>query len=145
MSIYIQSVGKSDGAGTRSRPDRDARHDFRYARDGFVSLRAFAEGSNSVLRETSIRIVSDNFKFLCDAVEDDARRAAQDPKPMVFCPPLATFGNDKTATENDITEGFTVTVECDENQTPRASNLKLFLVRRPQSFEVAASGTMATG
>ena len=93
---------------------------FRHAQAGFVSLRAFAEGSNYVFRKTPIRIISNNLKFLCDAVDDDARRAAQNPKPIVFCPPLATFGNDKTAAEEDITEGFTVTVECDESPRRRA-------------------------
>ena len=83
---------------------------FRHAQTGFVSLRAFVEGSNDIFRRTPIKIVKNNLKFLCDAAEDDARRAAQDPKPVVFCPPLATFGNTKSAAEDDIVEGLTITV-----------------------------------
>src|SRR5262249_10549919 len=97
-------------------PDRDqieifVNAIFRHAQTGFVSLRAFVEGSNNIFRRTPIKIVRNNLKFLCDAAEDDARRAAQDPKLVVFCPPLATFNNNKTATEDDIAEGLTISVE----------------------------------
>ena len=40
---------------------------FRHAQDGFVSLRAFVEGSNDVFRKTPIKVVRNNLKFLCDA------------------------------------------------------------------------------
>jgi Virulence-associated protein E-like domain len=111
---------------------------FRHARAGFVSLRAIVEGSNDVFRNTSIRIVSNNLNFLCDAVEDDARRAAQYPKPVVFCPPLACFGDDKSAAENNIVEGFTITVECDEN--PEAARAKLEAILGSATTVVRSGG-----
>ena len=105
---------------------------FRHAKARYISLRAFVEGSNDVFRNTTIRVVSNNLKFLCDAVEDDPRRAAQYPKPVVFCPPLATFANSKTATQQDITEGFTVTVECDECPQAARTKLETISARRPR-------------
>jgi hypothetical protein len=116
---------------------------FRHAQRGFVSLRAFIEGSNDVFRRTPIRIVQNNLKFLCDAVEDDARRAAQDPRPVVFCPPLASFDNDRNAAENDIVEGFTITVECDEN--PEAARTKLETILGPATIVVRSGGIWSDG
>jgi hypothetical protein len=129
-------------------PDRDqieifVNAIFRHAQTGFVSLRAFIEGSNDVFRKTSIRIISNNLKFLCDAVEDDARRAAQYPKPVVFCPPLATFGNNESATEKDIAEGFTITVECDEN--PEAARAKLETILGPATTVIRSGGVWNDG
>jgi hypothetical protein len=129
-------------------PDRDqieifVNAIFRHAQTGFVSLRAFIEGSNDVFRKTSIRVVSNNLKFLCDAVEDDARRAAQHPKPVVFCPPLATFDSDKSATEKDIAEGFTITVECDEN--PEAARAKLETILGPATTVIRSGGVWSDG
>ena len=116
---------------------------FRHAQAGFVSLRAFVEGSNDVFRKTPIRIISNNLKFLCDAVEDDARRAAQYPKPVVFAPPLATFGNDKSAAEKDIAEGFTITVECDER--PDAARAKLETILGPATTVIRSGGVWNDG
>src|SRR5215831_6399734 len=116
---------------------------FRHAQNGFVSLRAFVEGSNDVFRRTPIKIVRNNLKFLCDAAEDDARRAALNPKPVVFCPPLATFGNDKTAAEDDIVEGLTITVECDEN--PEAARAKLEAILGPATVVVRSGGVWSNG
>ena len=59
------------------------------------------------------------------------------------CPPLATFGNDKTAAENDITEGFTVTVECDEN--PDAARVKLEAILGPATTVVRSGGVWNDG
>ena len=65
------------------------------------------------------------------------------PKPIVFCPPLATFGNDKTATEQDITEGFTVTVECDE--CPEAARVKLEAILGPATTVIRSGGVWNDG
>lgn len=129
-------------------PDRDqieifVNAIFRHAQAGFVSLRAFVEGSNDIFRKTPIRIVSNNLGFLCNAVEDDARRAAQDPKPVVFCPPLATFGNNDSATEKDITEGLAITVECDES--PESARTKLEAILGPATTVVRSGGIWNDG
>jgi hypothetical protein len=129
-------------------PDRDqieifVNAIFRHAQGGFVQLRAFVEGSNHIFRKTPIRIVSNNLKFLCDGVVDDARRAAQNPKPVVFCPPLASFGDNKTAAEEDIIEGFTVTVECDER--PNAAREKLETILGPATTVIRSGGVWNDG
>ena len=116
---------------------------FRHAQAGFVSLRAFVEGTDHTFRLTPIRIVANNLKFLCDAAEDDARRAAQNPKRVVFCPPLATFGDKKSATEQDITEGFTITVECDE--CPQAARAKLETILGPATTVIRSGGVWNDG
>src|SRR5215831_14902326 len=116
---------------------------FRHAQNGFVSLRAFVEGSNDVFRKTPIKIVKNNLKFLCDAAEDDARRAALNPKPVVFAPPLATFNNDKTAAEDDIAEGLTITVECDAD--PEAARAKLEAILGPATAVVRSGGVWSNG
>jgi hypothetical protein len=129
-------------------PDRDeievfVNAIFRHAQTGFVSLRAFVEGSNDVFRKTPIRIIKNNLKFLCDAALDDARRAAQDPRAIVFCPPLACFRNANSAAEDDIVEGLTITVECDAN--PEAARAKLEAILGPATAVVRSGGVWSNG
>ena len=72
---------------------------FRYAgKQGFVSVRAFHEdrGAKAVFRISPTPLTG-GLKFLVDVAEDDARRAANDPRPVVFCPPIATFCNGRSA------------------------------------------------
>jgi hypothetical protein len=130
-----------DGAQTTLEPDRaeieifvDAI--FRHARKGFVSLRAFYESENKLFRISSAP--AGNFKYLCDVAEDDARRAAQYPKAVVFCPPLATFSNRDNAREEDIVEGLTLSVECDEN--PAAARAALEPLLGPVTVMVRSGG-----
>jgi hypothetical protein len=66
-------------------------------------------------------------KFLIEAAEDDARRAANAPKSVVFCPPLATFTNKERAREQDIAEGFALSVECDQRPREAAAILERLL------------------
>src|SRR5262249_55682638 len=116
---------------------------FRHAQTGFVSLRAFVEGSNNIFRRTPIKVIKNNLRFLVDAAEDDSRRAALNPKPVVFAPPLATFGNDKTAAEDDIVEGLTITVECDAD--PQAARAKLEAILGPATVVVRSGGVWSNG
>ena len=111
---------------------------FRHASTGFISLRAFYEGEDKSFRISSVPVIAGNFKFLCDAVEDDARRAAQYPKAVVFCPPLATFSSKDNAREADIAEGLTLSVECDEN--PEAARAKLEPLLGPVTVVVRSGG-----
>ena len=88
---------------------------FRYAPDNsFVSLRAFYH-DNKIFRITPVRLNGNGFRYLCEAAEDDARRAAQAPKPVVFCPPIATFSNSKRAREEDLAAGLALSVELDQH------------------------------
>src|SRR5262249_27578273 len=116
---------------------------FRHAQTGFVSLRAFVEGSNDVFRRTPIKIIRNNLKFLCDSSEDTARPAALNHTPVMFAPTLATFNNDKTATEDDIAEGLTITVECDED--PEAARAKLEAILGPATVVVRSGGVWSNG
>src|SRR5262249_21642075 len=61
--------------------------------------------------------------FLIDAALDDARRAATCPKPVVFCPPIATFVPTGKAREQDLLEAPALSVELD--QQPRVALEKL--------------------
>ena len=87
---------------------------FRYVgKEGFVSVRAFYEdGTTKPFRITPTSLAG-GLRFLVDVAEDDARRAANSPKPVVFCPPLAVFGGKERATEKDLLAGPTLSVECD--------------------------------
>ena len=125
-------------------PDRDqieifVHAIFRHAKAGVVSLRSFYEGEDKVFRIESVPTNATNFhKYLCDVAEDIAHRAAQDPKPVVFCPPLCTFQNKKGAGEADLAEGYTLSVECDEN--PEAARAKLEPLLGPVTVAVRSGG-----
>jgi putative DNA primase/helicase len=85
---------------------------------GYVSLRSFYENENQSFRIQPIAM-SGGLKFLADAAEDEARRAAQFPKPIVFCPPIATLSVKERAREKDLAEGLALSVELDK--APRAA------------------------
>jgi len=93
-----------------------------------------------VFRISTVEIakLGGNLKFLIDVAEDDARRAAQDPKPIVFCPPLATFREKQGAAEADLVEGLTLSVECDEN--PAAARATLEPLLGPVTIAVRSGG-----
>ena len=101
---------------------------FRYAKQGFVSVRAFYEdgGAKAVFRISATPLTG-GLKFLIDVAEDDARRAANDPRPVVFCPPIATFCDGRRATARDIVEGLALTVECDEHPQEARARLERIL------------------
>ena len=125
-------------------PDRDqlevfAEALFRYAgQQGFVSLRAFYEDDAGKPFRISPTPLAGGFKFLIDVAEDVARRAANDPKPVVFCPPLATFSNGRRATEDDVAEGLVLSVECDAH--PQEACAKLEQILGPASIVVRSGG-----
>jgi hypothetical protein len=79
-------------------PDRDQIEQFvnaifRHAgSQGFVAVRSFLEGNDKPFRLSGTALTG-GLRFLIDVAEVDARRAAQHPQPVVFCPPLAIFSN----------------------------------------------------
>ena len=96
---------------------------FRHAaRQGFVAVRSFFEDNDSRPARLSSAGLTADLRFLIDVAEDDARRAAQHPRPVVFAPPLATFADKDRARESDIVEGLALSVECD--QRPREARLR---------------------
>ena len=117
---------------------------FRHAGDkGFVTVRSFYEGADQTLpiqyRKPFGRVAS----FSSTYAEDDARRAAQNPKPVVFCPPLAVFGNKDHAREQDLLEGLALSVELDEH--PRRGAHDAGKPARPSNRCRPSGGTWVNG
>jgi hypothetical protein len=105
--------------------------------DGFVSLRAFPEGGTKAFRITPISLKG-GLRFLMDAAEDDARRAARDPKPIVFCPPIATFTNKDRAGEKDLAEAPVLSLELDQH--PQVAREGLERLLGPPTLIVRSGG-----
>jgi hypothetical protein len=106
---------------------------------GIVSLRAFYEnGAKDSFRITDISLKG-GLRFLMDAAEDDARRAANDPKPVVFCPPVATFMPTGRARQTDLLEAPALSVELDQN--PRAALEELTRILGFPTLVVHSGGT----
>jgi hypothetical protein len=101
---------------------------FRHAApQGFVSLRAFHDNAtNKVFRITPTQLTGGR-DFLVGAAEDDARRAAQNPAPVVFCPPIATFKAKNKARECDILQALALSVECDAHPDEAREKLERLL------------------
>ena len=129
-------------------PDRDQLEIFvdalfRRAGDkGFVAVRSFYEGADKPFRLSTANL-SGGLRFLIDVAEDDARRAAQNPKPVVFCPPLAVFGNKDHAREQDLLEGLALSVECDQHPGEARATLEDLL--GPATVVVESGGTWVNG
>src|SRR5712671_1268494 len=112
---------------------------FRHAgKEGFASMRAFFEDDNAKPFRITPAAMRGGLLFLVDAAEDDARRAANNPKKVVFCPPIATFTNGGRAREIDIVAGLALSVECDQH--PRAAVAKLEAILGPATMIVASGG-----
>jgi hypothetical protein len=112
---------------------------FRHASPkGFVSLRAFYEGDATKPFRINPTALSGGLPFLIEAAEDDANRAANHPKPVVFCPPIATFADKKRAREVDIIEGLALSVECDAR--PHQARAKLEAILGPATIVVRSGG-----
>jgi hypothetical protein len=112
---------------------------FRHAgTEGFVSIRAFVDDGGNKSFRISPAAMTGGFKFLVDVAEDDARRAANDPKRVVFCPPVAVFTNNKHAREEDVLRGLTISVECDEHAQQARALLEKIL--GPATIVVASGG-----
>jgi hypothetical protein len=129
-------------------PDRDQLEIFvdaifrHAAPGGYVAVRSFFEGQDKVCRLSSAAIAG-GLRFLIGVAEDDARRAAQNPKPVCFAPPLATFTNKERAREQDLAEGLTISVECDER--PHQARAALEDLIGPATVVVKSGGSWING
>ena len=110
---------------------------FRHAAEGYVSVRSFTEGDGTTKFRCVAALVNDRAFFL-DAVEAEARIAAQNPTPVVFCPPLCTFNNKDSAKELDIVEGLCITAELDKD--PQQARQKLIAILGIPTAEVQSGG-----
>jgi hypothetical protein len=117
---------------------------FRHAKQGgFVSVRAFFdEEANRSFRISSAALTADR-RHLLDIVEDDARRAAQFPRPITFCPPIAVFWDKNHAREEDLAEGPAISVECDQH--PRQARITLEAILGPATCVVRSGGRWSNG
>ena len=76
---------------------------------------------------------------LVDGAVACARLCANAPMPVVFCPPVATFlKRGGGATDANIANGLTLSVECDEN--PAAARTALAVLLGPPTIVVASGG-----
>jgi hypothetical protein len=112
---------------------------FRHAgQDGYVSVRSFLS-NNEVFRISTAQL-SGGLQHLIDIAEDDARRAANNPAPAVFCPPIAVFNGAENwrARQADLFKGLVLSVECDEH--PDAARNKLEEILGPATAVVRSGG-----
>src|SRR5262249_23042963 len=84
--------------------------------------------------------LKDGLKPLVKAAVKEARRAANNPQPIAFTPPVATFKAEAgwQAREEDLLEGPVLSVELDE--TPRAALAKLEALLGPATLVVRSGG-----
>jgi hypothetical protein len=112
---------------------------FRYAGgQGFISLRSFYENDSVKPFRITPTSLAGGLPFLIDVAEDDARRAANCPKPVVFCPPIAVFANKDHAREQDVAAGLALSVECDVR--PRDACFVLEQLIGPPTIVVRSGG-----
>ena len=79
-----------------------------------------------------------DLRFLVEVAEDDARRAAQAPKIVVFCPPIAVFDKKDHAREEDLAAGPALSVDCD--QYPQAARERLEQILGRATIVVRSGG-----
>ena len=101
-------------------------------------MRAFYEDNSKKAFRINPTALSGGLRFLVDVAEDDARRAANDPRPVVFCPPIATFVGKGRAREVDILEGLALSVECDHH--PQGARETLERILGPATVVVRSGG-----
>jgi hypothetical protein len=117
---------------------------FRHATTkGFVAVRSFYEDEDLKPARISGTALTGGLPFLVDVAEDDARRAAQHPRPIVFCPPLAIFTSKDRAREQDIAEGLALSVECGEH--PQEAREALEKILGPATVVVKSGGRWTNG
>jgi hypothetical protein len=117
---------------------------FRHASPGaFVSMRSFEEGADEP-PITLAAIRSGNLQFLMEQAGNYATVAAQHTRPVVFCPPLATFKDRKSAAEADIVEGLAISVECDVHAAAAIERLTTIL-GTPPTLDVISGGVWMNG
>src|SRR5262249_2573912 len=111
---------------------------FRYVTSGAVSLRSFRENRSEPFQIVPSALNGVGLTGLIDLAERMAKQAANTPEPVVFCPPLATFRNGRSATESDIVEGPVLSVECDAR--PEEARAELEAALGPATIVVCSGG-----
>jgi hypothetical protein len=110
----------------------------RHAAPGnYLSLRSFFEHESRPLHIVPAQI-NGNLAAIADLGERIARQAANNDQAVVFCPPVATFYNARTAEEKDVAEGLVLSVECDTD--PQQGRKRLEALLGPATVVTASGG-----
>ena len=109
---------------------------------GFVSLRAFYDDKSKPFHITAVP-VGDGLDLVADYAAGIAYKAANAKRPVVFCPPIATFSNSEHAREQDLLQGLALSVECDQH--PSAAREKLEQLLGPATVVVRSGGKWTNG
>jgi hypothetical protein len=94
--------------------------------NGVVSLRAFPDAVKNA-RPLFIEPISLGDPQFLPVVIERARQAANWAKPAVFCPPVVTLKDGRNAKADNVHEGVTLPVECDEKPNSALSVLREIL------------------
>ena len=138
---------------TQLEPDREQMERFvsdlfRHAlgEDGFVTVRAFYdnEGETKPFRIQGVP-VNAGFRSLIDVAEDIARRSANEPKRVVFCPPLGLFNNGERAKRKTSLPVSRFRSSWTHIHRRLAKLSKACSAQRPSSCSPAACGRTETG
>jgi hypothetical protein len=105
--------------------------------DTTVSLRSFYEDEDEVFEIKPVRLGEGGLDHLIDESERLAARCAVEARPVVFCPPVATFIN-TTASEATLANELALSIECDAR--PAAARKKLESILGPATLVVASGG-----
>src|SRR4051812_11841183 len=106
---------------------------FGYASDGHtIALRVFEQGKQGAepVRSVFVRVEGDDFEPVIEAAMRQAQDAAQHQTPLVFASPIAGFDNPSEpwrARTQDLGEGYTLSVECDQRPNEARQNLEALL------------------
>lgn len=117
---------------------------WRYADEGtVVQFRAFDErghGANSYpLNDRCVRINGAGLVPVIEKAFLGANEAANAPRPVAFCPPVATFRPHRYKADSEyLANGLTLSVECD--QSPVAAKEKLERILGPATIVVESGG-----
>jgi hypothetical protein len=109
---------------------------------GFVSLRAFYDDVSKPFRIAAVPM-GDGIDLVIDIAIGIAAAAANEKRPVVFCPPVATFSNSEHARERDLLQGLALTVECDRHAS--AAREKLEQLLGPATVVVRSGGKWTNG
>jgi hypothetical protein len=116
---------------------------FRHAAPGnYLSLRSFVEEGGKPFQIVSLQI-DGSMLPLIDLSETMARQAANNSERIVFCPPVCTFRDARTAEEKDVAEGLVLSAECDAN--PQQSRERLESLLGPATLAIRSGGRWTNG
>ena len=111
---------------------------FRYADpDSVVALRSFYDDASSV-HQIGVYRIADGLEGLVAAATAQATRCSQHPRPVVFCPPVATFTEGPQAREQNLINGLALSVECD--MAPNDARTRLEGLLGPATLVVRSGG-----